>query len=232
MPQDSQGRYVPDNETLATGSGSLASATKTSSDVSAAFSTAGYDSITATLTVTDRDGTSPTLDVILETSGDGGSTFEVVDQFTQVTGGVPAIAHATTTAGTTGVNEVQTVTISNADGGTFTLTYSGQTTAAIAYGASAAAVTTALEALSNIGVGDVDVVKASDEYTITFQGALAETNVAQLTSNGTSLTATDLTAETMVFGPLGTSSRWAWTIGGSGSPTFTFAIAATADRDA
>ena len=35
-----------------------------------------------------------------------------------------------------------------------------------------------------------------------------------------------------VFGPLGSSSRWKWTIGGTDTPSFTFAISATADRDA
>lgn len=35
-----------------------------------------------------------------------------------------------------------------------------------------------------------------------------------------------------VFGPLGSSSRWSWTIGGTDTPTFTFAITATVDKDA
>lgn len=34
-----------------------------------------------------------------------------------------------------------------------------------------------------------------------------------------------------VFGDLGDLSRWSWTIGGTDTPTFTFAISATADRD-
>jgi hypothetical protein len=85
-------------------------------------------------------------------------------------------------------DEVQTVTVANATGGTFTLTFSGQTTAAIAYNASAATVKTALEALSNIGVGDVLVSKVGTVYTISFAGALADTNVAQLTADDSSLT--------------------------------------------
>lgn len=230
MPQDSQGRYYPDEESVS--GGTIASAARTSSADGTAFDTPDVISITATLAVTDRDGTNPTLDVELYTSGDGGSTYEKVGQFTQVTGGVPAVAIATTVAGTTGVNEEQTVTISNADGGTFTLTYSGQTTSAIAYGATAAAVKAALEALSNIAVDDVAVVKASDVYTVTFQGALAETNVAAMTAAAAGLTATDLTPEVKVFGPLGSMSRWSWVIGGSGSPTFTFAVSpVTANRD-
>jgi hypothetical protein len=34
-----------------------------------------------------------------------------------------------------------------------------------------------------------------------------------------------------IFGPLGDTSRWAWTIGGTATPTFTFSIASTVDRD-
>jgi hypothetical protein len=71
--------------------------------------------------------------------------------------------------------EVQTATITGAPaGGTFTLTYAGQTTAAIAYNATAAAVQTALEGLSNVSPGDVTVTgSAGGPYTITFGGRLA-----------------------------------------------------------
>ncbi len=90
------------------------------------------------------------------------------------------------------INEQQTVTIGNQStvgGGTFTLTYSGQTTAAIDWDASAADVDTALEALSNIGAGDVSVSgSAGGPWTVEFTGALAGTNVAQMTGNGNSLT--------------------------------------------
>lgn len=81
-------------------------------------------------------------------------------------------------------DEVQTVTITGGPtGGTFTLTFSGQTTAALAFNATAAAVQAALEALSNIGVGDVVVTgSAGGPYTVTFAKALADTNVAQMTA--------------------------------------------------
>ena len=110
--------------------------------------------------------------------------------------------------GETAVNEVQVITLNGSPtGGTFTLTYSGQTTGTIAYNASAATVDTALEALSNIGVGDVAVTgSAGGPYTVTFGGALAATNVAAMTANGASLTgATDETlnviTETASSGP-------------------------------
>lgn len=102
-------------------------------------------------------------------------------------------------------DEVQTVTLAGATGGTFTLTYSGQTTAAIAFDASAAAVKSALEALSNIGVGDVNVGKVGSVYTVSFAGALADTNVAQMTADDSSLTGTTPTVTVATTTAGGTS---------------------------
>lgn len=84
-------------------------------------------------------------------------------------------------------NEVQTVTVS-ATSGTYTLTYSGQTTSAIAFDATAATVKTALEALSTIGSGNTTVTgNAGGPYTITFIGALGDTDVPTITSDATNL---------------------------------------------
>lgn len=94
-------------------------------------------------------------------------------------------------------NEKQTVKINNnPTSGTFTLTYDGQTTAAIAYNASNSAIVSALEALSNIGVGDVAVTGGplpNRTITIEFKGALAATNVPQLTSDAAGLSTTGST---------------------------------------
>ena len=100
------------------------------------------------------------------------------------------IAVEETTVGQAATNEVQVVTLTGGPtGGTFTLTYSGQTTSAIAYNASAATVDAALEALSNIGAGDVAVTgSAGGPWTVTFGTALAATNVAEMTASGASLT--------------------------------------------
>lgn len=68
-----------------------------------------------------------------------------------------------------GNNEVQTVTI-DATGGTFTTTYSGQTTSAVAYNASASTYQTALEALSTIGSGNVSVTSPKRIFTLTASG--------------------------------------------------------------
>jgi hypothetical protein len=85
-------------------------------------------------------------------------------------------------------SEVQRATITGTPtGGTFTLTYSGQTTAAIAYNATAAAVQSALEALSNIAPGDVAVTGGpgpGTPYDVTFGGAYAGTDVTSMTAAG------------------------------------------------
>lgn len=87
-------------------------------------------------------------------------------------------------------NEVQTVTITGSPtGGTFTLTYAGQTTSAIAFNASASTVQTAVAALSTVGAGNVSVAGSNGgPYTVTFTGTLGNKNVAQMTASGASLT--------------------------------------------
>lgn len=87
-------------------------------------------------------------------------------------------------------DEVQTLTVTGAPtGGTFTVTYSGQTTGNIAYNASAATVQTALEALSNIGAGEAVVTgSAGGPWTVTFAGTLADTNVDAMTTDAALLT--------------------------------------------
>jgi RHS repeat-associated protein len=110
-------------------------------------------------------------------------------------GGTPPTAAVSTTADGAILSEVQQVGFpANATifGGTFTLTYAGQTTAAIAWNASAATVLAALEALPNIGFGDVAVTKINDtmvrkEYRLDFQGALALQNLVQVTVDSTNI---------------------------------------------
>jgi hypothetical protein len=102
-------------------------------------------------------------------------------------------------AGTT--DEVQTVTEGGSGLTSFTLTFSGQTTGAIAAGATAAAVQTALEALSNIGAGNVRVTgSAGGPYTVAFIGDLADANVAQMTATPTGGSGTVTVATTTAGG--------------------------------
>jgi hypothetical protein len=80
--------------------------------------------------------------------------------------------------------EVQTVTITGSPtGGTYTLTYQGQTTGPIAYNATAAAVKTALAALSNLDAGDISTAGGPHPGTpITVSFELGD--VPQMTGTG------------------------------------------------
>lgn len=87
-------------------------------------------------------------------------------------------------------SEVQSVTVTGAPtGGTFTLTYSGLTTAGIAYNATASTVQTALAGLSSVGSGNVAVTgSAGGPYTVTFKNDLSGLDVSAITASGASLT--------------------------------------------
>ena len=82
--------------------------------------------------------------------------------------------------------EVQRITITGTPtGGTFTLTFDGQTTGSIAYNAVAADVVTALNALSNINPGDVTATGGplpGSAVDVTFVGQYEGVNVPQMTA--------------------------------------------------
>lgn len=92
-----------------------------------------------------------------------------------------------------GKDEVQKVTVTDATGGTFTLSFGGKTTAGIAYNAPAKVVGEALEALTTIGAGGVTVTgEAGGPYTVTFSGSkFADKNVAQMTADASELEAAE-----------------------------------------
>ncbi len=101
-------------------------------------------------------------------------------------------------------NEVQTLTVTGGPtGGTFTITWNGQTTASIPYNATAAQVQTALEGLSNIAPGDVVVTgNAGGPWTLTWGGAQLGENVAAPTTTEafTGGTSPDITIATTTAG--------------------------------
>jgi hypothetical protein len=111
------------------------------------------------------------------------------------------------TDGSPGVNQVQTIRLPAAtSGGTFTITFSGQTTGNIAWNASAATVLAALEALSNIASGDVIVAKIGLTWTVEFTQAFAATTVPLMTGDGTLLTgAATISHATVTQGKPGTN---------------------------
>ncbi len=93
-----------------------------------------------------------------------------------------------TQSSTSGTNAQQSVTIT-ATGGTFTLAFGTETTAAIAYNAAAADVATALNALNGL-TNCFAVSGAAGAWTVTFQNALAASPQPLLTGNGVDLTGT------------------------------------------
>lgn len=122
-------------------------------------------------------------------SGDWASALGVSDQLImQWFGerGVNPVFHLD--GGIGGTNEVQTLTITGAPtGGTYTLTFSGQTTSAIPYNATTAQVITALEALSNVNFGSVAVSGGphpGTPITVAFGGDYEHTDVPQMTATG------------------------------------------------
>lgn len=93
---------------------------------------------------------------------------------------------------TPGTNETQTITITGTPtGGTFTLTFMGETTGTIAFDATSAAVVTALEALPNIGAGGVTATGGALPGTpvvVTFKLQWASQNVPMMVDNDAGLT--------------------------------------------
>lgn len=87
-----------------------------------------------------------------------------------------------------GVNEVQTITVTGVPtGGTFTLRFKGQTTAALDFDATGAEVQAALRALSRIGAEGVTVT-GNGPYVVTFGGKLGNQDVESITVANNSLT--------------------------------------------
>ena len=94
-------------------------------------------------------------------------------------------------------NESQTVAIAGATGGTFTLTFDGQTTAPIAFPLDNAAIESALEALPNL---DDVAVTGTGTRTVNFRGNKAEQDVPQMTGDGSGLTGTPTLTVAMALG--------------------------------
>jgi hypothetical protein len=89
-------------------------------------------------------------------------------------------------------NEIQTVAVvgGSPSGGTFTLTYEGVVSGAIAWNATAAAVQAILEAMPNIGTGNVSCTGGAlpTAVNVTFLGALSGLNVVQFALGTNSVT--------------------------------------------
>lgn len=117
-----------------------------------------------------------------------------------------------------GTNAVQTLTITGTPtGGTFRLTFNGVETANIAYNAAAAAVQSALEAISSIGTGNVlcgGGALPGTPVTITFQGLLAAEPQPLMT-----VTTPAFTGGTAPAGSVATTTPGVRAVGAGATPT-------------
>lgn len=153
--------------------------------LASSYAQSGSDRLTATDTIL-ADGVAA-----LDVSVPAGTTNQKVSLAVDVSRlqGAYLVSNQPVTIKAGGVNAVQSVTIGGgATGGTFTLTWGGFTTSAIAWNAAASAVQTALAALSSIGTGNVSVTGSAGAWSVEFKGALAVAPRATLTGSGASLT--------------------------------------------
>lgn len=95
-----------------------------------------------------------------------------------------------TIAAASAVSEVQTIPAHDAESGTFTLSFGGQTTGDLDWDSTAAEIETALEALSSIGTGNVTATGGPLNTTavvVTFGGALANSAVGPISADDADL---------------------------------------------
>jgi len=124
-------------------------------------------------------------------------------------------------------NEIQTISIAASgvtpDAGTYTISYGGQTTSAIAYGATTSVIDPCIEALSTIGTGNVVAVAGTafgygNDIVITGGGTLAGVDMSAFTINAASLVDTG-NNETQTIAQAATVAKGHWHITFDGTTT-------------
>jgi hypothetical protein len=117
------------------------------------------------------------------------------------------------------ISNVQTVTVTGG-AGTFALTFNGQSTASMAFNATAAAVQSQLNALSTIGGvgGSVSVSLSAGVYTVTFAGTLSGPQ-PQMTAIGAGGATVTVSASAVCGGSVGNQAS-----GPGGAATYAWSI--------
>jgi len=112
-----------------------------------------------------------------------------------------AVTIETLTNGSSQTNAIQAITlIGTPTSGTFSLRYAGYGTAGLAYNITAAALETALEAVTSIGAGNVSVTEPTDNtYYVEFIGDLAGQAVEPLEVSGESIIVSTLDGIAAVY---------------------------------
>lgn len=139
---------------------------------------------------------------IVPTDGDGNKILPAGTVMAKITATDLIGPHEPNTANAA-ANEIQQFDLGAASAGTFTISFDGETTGAIAYNAVAATVKTALEALSNINPGDITVTGGALPGTavvITFGGQWAGKDIPAITIDGAATTGETITIATNTAG--------------------------------
>ena len=124
-------------------------------------------------------------------------------------------------------NEGQQIDLGGATGGTFTLSYDGETTASLAFNATAAQVRAALAALSNLGANDIAVTGAAGSWSIDFTGSLEEQDIPLMVIDGSLLSgATGPAVSTTVEGDTGVDEVQQINLDGASDGNFTLTFGA------
>ncbi len=125
--------------------------------------------------------------------------------------------------GPTVTSEVQSVTVTGS-AGSFTLTFNGQTTGALAFNATTAQVQSSLNVLSTIGGvgGSVTVYRSGSDFIVTFGASLRRTDVSQMTASGSGGATASVVTNTEGGVLAGTEIQTVTVSGSSGTFTLTF----------
>jgi flagellar hook-associated protein 2 len=156
----------------------------------------GASDLSISLNYSDSNASStftlPTMAVLTEGGiATANLTGFTASDFTQTQAAQNSLIRVDGYPSTSAVAEVQTMERSpSPNDGTYTLTYEGQTTAAIAYNASTSEIQAALEALSTIGAGSITVGGGTEglaDGAVTFTFSTTLGNVSMISVNGSDL---------------------------------------------
>lgn len=112
--------------------------------------------------------------------------FLIVDSWSNAS--AAAVTVTVVTTGSASVNEIVQIELDPVpEGGTYTLTFGGQTTQVIEYDSTAATIQSRLGELSSIGPNNVRVTGTFPKFFIEFIGALKLTNVGAVTASAAGL---------------------------------------------
>jgi RHS repeat-associated protein len=145
-----------------------------------ALSTVGAGNVAVTVTIPSGNAYSRTFGLTFQ-NGKGATNVPQTTITTSSLNGVPfgaptGFANTTVTGGT--YTESQTITLSNASGGTWRVAYNGEVSAALSPTITAAQLKSTLDGFN--GINNVTVTGSSGSFTVTFGGTQSTTNMQQI----------------------------------------------------